>query len=71
MEKELARKFAACSAQFEEWFNTMTELTTQLEEQHAKRIRRIMANFFELDEELYRPLMREHPDLFPPKIEED
>ena len=66
MDRALAEEFAACDRKFGEWFNVMTELSVRLPDaDKSKRLRQVLSTcLMGLEEEFYRQLRRDHPDLF-------
>ena len=66
MDKQLVREFAEKYREFGIWFTEMTNLTLRMDDiEAAKVIRRNLAEMtFALDDVIYRPLHKQHPDLF-------
>ncbi len=66
MDRALAEELAASYRKFCEWFNAMTELTAKFEDAtQGKRLRQMLSTcFVDLEDEIYRELRKEHPDLF-------
>jgi hypothetical protein len=68
MDKALAREFALKYKEFSTWFNAMTELSARIDDvDQAKALRRKLAEMlFALDDTIFIPLKKQHPDLFDP-----
>ena len=69
MDRELAQEFAQRSREYSDWFNAMTDLSMRIPEvELGRKVRRTLAEgFVQLDEVLFNPTRKEHPNFFDPE----